>query len=489
MNISVIQTMASMNVGNTPQVGKSVGTAASGTANSFGSVFGSLAANTPVAVPPVPTQSGNQIPDEAVLAIFNATSVEALGQALQAVVGYGGNKDGETVLPQVISAETQKNIDPIILNPEMTIDVPVAESETNQKPLMTAEELIPFIQHSSLSDIAEAIGIQSEQFVENLQALLKKANISETELEKLSSETGDLWQMINIVDKVAPQFFEQLSDALSGKGEIPKQQAVELLAMLKAVTLLAPKTDLILKQEQQLFSLENYLNLAGERFENVLNSNTTNKNSMVQLVDGRQGFRFNPTTTTNQPMTDSGNEDSNAGQSDVRKESAQSAISNGHAPLAAKGEFKITELTNSGTNRSETLLREMQAIMKRANFGQVGGTNRLLIKLYPEHLGQVRIELLETNGIMTARILASTALGKEMLDSQQAQLRQAFAQQNIQLDRLDISQTIQESNRGERDQNAFNGQFKREQQQSEEQQQQSGEDEMSFQEFMIELEV
>lgn len=210
---------------------------------------------------------------------------------------------------------------------------------------------------------------------------------------------------------------------------------------------------------------------------------------MVQLVDGRQGFRFNSTTTTNQTMTDSGNENTNAGQTDVRKESAQSAISNAHVPLSAKGEFKITELTNSGTSRSETLIREMQAIMKRANFGQVGGTNRLLIKLYPEHLGQVRIELLETNGIMTARILASTALGKEMLDSQQAQLRQAFAHQNIQLDRLDISQTIQESNRGERDQNAFNGQFKRDQQQSEDQQQQSDEEEMSFQEFMIELEV
>src|SRR5690606_10986361 len=102
-----------------------------------------------------------------------------------------------------------------------------------------------------------------------------------------------------------------------------------------------------------------------KRFENVLNSDTTNKNSMVQLVDGRQGFRFNSPTTTNQPMTDSGNEDSNSGQTDVRKESAQSAISNAHVPLSAKGEFKITELTNNGTSRSETLIREMQAIMKR----------------------------------------------------------------------------------------------------------------------------
>ena len=69
----------------------------------------------------------------------------------------------------------------------------------------------------------------------------------------------------------------------------------------------------------------------------------------------------------------------------------------------------------------------MQNIFKRSNFGQTGGTNRLLIKLYPEHLGQVRIELLQVNGVMTARILASTALGKEMLDSQLHQLRKCIS--------------------------------------------------------------
>nr|WP_285847129.1 flagellar hook-length control protein FliK [Sporosarcina luteola] len=126
--------------------------------------------------------------------------------------------------------------------------------------------------------------------------------------------------------------------------------------------------------------------------------------------------------------------------------------------------------------------------MKRSNFGQVGGTNRMLIKLYPEHLGQIRIELLETNGVMTARILASTALAKGMLDSQLHQLKHAFNQQNLQVDRVDIAQTIQESHRNEREQ-SFNEQFKREQQKDDNKQNQSPEDELSFEEYMIELEV
>ena len=65
--------------------------------------------------------------------------------------------------------------------------------------------------------------------------------------------------------------------------------------------------------------------------------------------------------------------------------------------------------------------------MNRVQFGQAGGANRLVLKLFPEHLGTIRIELIQKDGMLTARILASTALGKEMLDSNSSQLRQGFA--------------------------------------------------------------
>lgn len=224
MNLSVIQTMASMNVGNTSQVGKPAGSATSATGNSFGSVFGSLAASTPVAVTTVPTQSGNQISDDAVLAIFNAVSVEELGQAFQAVVGKGVEE----------------------------FEVPV---DFNQEKNEFIDERFPL--HSvNLQKISKAIGIEPEQLIESLRALFEKAGVKESELAEFNTMTVDLWQMIDMIDKVAPRFFEQLSDALSGKGDIPKQQAVELLAMLKAVTIIAPKSDLVLKQEQQIFHLE-----------------------------------------------------------------------------------------------------------------------------------------------------------------------------------------------------------------------------------------
>ena len=114
--------------------------------------------------------------------------------------------------------------------------------------------------------------------------------------------------------------------------------------------------------------------------------------------------------------------------------------------------------------QSEELVKELQKAMNRAQFGQAGGANRLVIKLYPEHLGTIRIELIQKDGMLTARMLASTALGKEMLDSQSGQLKQGLMNQNIQVERLEITQALQDTSRQDRNQ-AFNESFKQQQQQ------------------------
>ena len=206
--------------------------------------------------------------------------------------------------------------------------------------------------------------------------------------------------------------------------------------------------------------------------------------AVVQLMEAQHVVRFVLQTDTGQSTAGDGTTKDNS------KESSLQAVSAAAGNMAiAKGELSVTELENRNNARNESLMREMQNIFKRSNFGQTGGTNRLLIKLYPEHLGQVRIELLQVNGVMTARILASTALGKEMLDSQLHQLRTAFVQQNLQVERIDVSQTLQDTTRNDRDQ-AFNQHFRREgQESSDEHQEQTPEDEMTFQEYMIELEA
>ncbi|WP_438317607.1 flagellar hook-length control protein FliK [Sporosarcina sp. FA9] len=332
-----------------------------------------------------------------------------------------------------------------------------------------------------LNAVLNAIG------VEDLDATIKINDFFKmTELENLEIDPQRLMDnilpLLDAIDTLTPQFFKNLLTSLEGKGEIPKEQAIDLLAFLKTIEVAAPKTDLHVRQEQQVFSLQSMIATIANNFETNLNAKSNGNIELVQLP--QQIMRFVMQSDTNQS---SNNNDGNP--KEAPKDTQTQAISAASSNLAnIKSDLPATEVENRNNARNETLLKEMQNLFKRSNFGQAGGTNRLLVKLYPEHLGQVRIELIQTNGVMTARILASTALGKEMLDSQLHQLRASFQQQNLQVDRIDITQTLQDTTRNGRDQ-AFNQHFKQEQETTEQQQNHDPEDEMTFQEYMIELEA
>lgn len=440
MNIAALQAM----VGKSLQTSTNSVQTSDTSSGTFGSVFGSIVAAGTAVIVPVEQQPAVQVSDESILAIFNATSVKELKLVLKELVG-------DEAVGQLSSITKLGN----------------------------------------LEELASLLDLEPKQLMESILSMLEKAGLGEEELLEVTY-SNDLWAMLNAVEQVAPQFFKQLSEALDGKGELPKQQAVDLLTFLKTVELVAPKTDLLLKQEQQVFSLQSFLVAASGQFEDTLNTSQSSKIGMVELMEPRQVVRFVMPTTTGQAMTDDGSKEPTSETSVTTvnaKESSQAAVNNAAGGFAVvKGELSATEAENRNNARNEALVREMQNVFKRSNFGQTGGTNRLLIKLYPEHLGQVRIELLQVNGIMTARILASTAQGKEMLDSQLNQLRNAFLQQNLQVERIDVSQTLQDTTRNDREQ-AFNQHFNNEGQEAEGQQEQNEEEQLTFQEYMIELEV
>ena len=140
--------------------------------------------------------------------------------------------------------------------------------------------------------------------------------------------------------------------------------------------------------------------------------------------------------------------------------------------------------------QSEEFIKELQKVMNRVQFGQAGGANRLVLKRFPEQLGTIRIELIKKDGMLTAKLLASTALGKEMLDSNSSQLRQGFAGQNIQLEKLEITQALQESTRQEKNQD-FQQSFKQQQEEQDQQENSNdqSEEQFSFEDYLQEMEV
>ncbi|TKH03120.1 hypothetical protein FC682_19475 [Peribacillus simplex] len=87
-------------------------------------------------------------------------------------------------------------------------------------------------------------------------------------------------------------------------------------------------------------------------------------------------------------------------------------------------------------------VKQFENILSKANFSVTNGVNKLLIRLNPEHLGSLRIELIQKDGMLSAKILATTAQAKDMLENQIHGLKQAFSGQNIQIERIEISQAF-----------------------------------------------
>lgn len=306
-----------------------------------------------------------------------------------------------------------------------------------------------------LENILNALGIDEEQLQKIVQQLLGE-----------EKEASDVWELLTLVDAQAPVLQANISTALQGEGQVTPKEASQLLQVLKLVQLVGQKTDLTASQEDLLTTVKSLLTSLQTQVGTL---QVTTKTTVTLPLLGFQQVVQQVQVTK---QSDTNTNDMLTPQTVQTKPDT----------------FHVT-LTTAKPAQSEALLKEMQAIINRAQISNAQGITRLTIKLYPENLGTVRIELVQNDGVLTARLLASTAHGRELLDSQAHQLKQAFAQQNIQVDRLDIAQSLQDADRQQRDQSFFNNFFK--QQQDEEQDQKSDDEDegMSFSDYLISEEV
>ena len=138
---------------------------------------------------------------------------------------------------------------------------------------------------------------------------------------------------------------------------------------------------------------------------------------------------------------------------------------------------------------TEQLIQQFESILSKGQFNSTLGQNKLFIKLYPEHLGTLRIELIQKDSMMIAKLMTTTSAAKELLESQLQSLKQAFSSQNIQVERIDILNGAQFQ---ERLINKNPQQQQQEQQQNQEKRHQDENDqdlEHSFSEVLLNVEV
>ncbi len=311
----------------------------------------------------------------------------------------------------------------------------------------------------NLDNLMDALGIDTEQLQELMQKLLGE-----------DKEAKDVWELLALVDAQAPMLQTQIVAALQGEGQVTPKEVAPLLQVLKLAQLVGQKTDLTASQENLLTDIKSLLTTLQTQVETTLSEQQVTTKTTVTLP--LQGFQKVVQQVQVTKQTDT---------------SPNEMVTSNTVQTKADT-FQVT-LPAAKPAQSEAFLKEMQAIINKAQISNAQGITRLSLKLYPENLGTIRIELVQNDGVLTARLLASTAHGRELLDSQAHQLKQAFVQQNIQVDRLDIAQSLQDADRQQRDQSFFNNFFKQQQQEEQEQKSDDDDEGKSFSDYLISEEV
>ncbi|KOO50126.1 hypothetical protein AMD00_12990 [Viridibacillus arvi] len=309
----------------------------------------------------------------------------------------------------------------------------------------------------SLDKLGELLGVN----VEDLQAAIQKLTGDDTQAK-------DVWDLLAGIDQNAFALMQNLMSSISGEkgATVSQTQASDVLKFLKLVELAAPKTDLVLNQELQVFQVKEWISALSTKVEQLLNQASSSQLSLVKSKDV-QPLMIN--------LTDASANESVTTTLTETKGTANTTVT-------------LTLPTNKAS-QAETFVKEFQAIMNRSQTSNAQGMTKLLIKLYPENLGTIRVELVQKDGVMTARLLASTALGKEMLDSQLNSLKQGLVNQNIQLDRIDVAQALSDASRQEKGQNQFNQSFKQQAQDQDAKNKDEQDEELTFSNYLMEMEV
>lgn len=452
----------------------------------FGSVFQSLMSATAIPAKPQ-TLGADQELTKLLGEVLNADSLEELEGLLEElkqsvkspIVAQLLKEAGlrQSILVKETSAEktlSEMVGENTVVKPEELLTQIISslekESLVNGNTELNLTDLQNLHKFPSLQQLAALISEDPDKLIEVITNVLEDVGVTKEQLDEIAA-TGDIWFVLDVLQHLPP---EKIKIAME---QLPPKVTVELTALLKTIELTAPKMDLFTKQMDLVKTIQPILSQFASQLEAKVVQSEVKQS--VQIPSAMQHvIRF----TTEQSAAD------------AKQQDQQSKANETVAPVSAATQtearpvFQMNATEKVPESRSEALMREFQAVLNRANFGQTNGMNRISIKLYPEHLGQIRIELLEVNGVMTARILASTAMAREMLDSQMHQLRHAFNQQNLQVDRIDLSQTLQDPSKSDREQ-AFNKQNQQQNEQTTDKNETQDEQQQTFQEFMIELEA
>jgi flagellar hook-length control protein FliK len=324
--------------------------------------------------------------------------------------------------------------------------------------------------------IAEIVGVDKET-VKTLFSELQSALIG---TEQYSSSSGDSAEDLHEILLGTMQLLQSALKnevrGISGKGPIE-----EVTKLVKVIEFLAANRDLLVVEASKATELKDMLKMVQSGVDATLAREfNQGKDWSRVLKDAFQ--RQSPVQTMEKQSSTEG--------LTVEKKSIQ-PIQASHIHFVLPKTESVSISLSSG-NRSiqyEQFVKEFQNILNKSQMLSQPNVTKLLIKLYPEQLGSLRIELLQQNGVMTAKILASTATAKEMLDSQLQGLKHAFTSQNLQVEKIEISQALTDAERQSKGQSQHQSSQQQKQNQPDHAGSQEEERTQSFKDYLVNTEI
>lgn len=112
----------------------------------------------------------------------------------------------------------------------------------------------------------------------------------------------------------------------------------------------------------------------------------------------------------------------------------------------------------------------------------------MILRLAPENLGSLRIEILQTDGNLVAKIMTTTAQAKDALDAHLNSLKHGLSSQNINVDKIEINFVPTSQEKGTKDQQQQENHQQHRPAEKEENRNEQEQDDKSFLEELLQAE-
>ncbi|MFJ7747048.1 flagellar hook-length control protein FliK [Peribacillus sp. NPDC097295] len=447
---------------------------------------------------------------------------------LQPNQSQGSNAQFGSALQSALTLETD------------SVNIMDTESLTlSDEKLSTLKDLVDFLKQTSLSDLEEGIADEDllindssssgalllqvlkgltgddsrlEDFFKSIDELdLNQEQEEEISLDSQSLLGANVMELYTILKQVASLSEEEWQ-------QLPIEGTANLLKLVKVQELLLENKDITQDEASLQKQVKNVLEGITGKLEKWMSNEQQKKSGEIDfsvLVDKGQNKSLETVRNAFSRIVEAekaGNKQglglpfqivkptqfkftlSNNGQADgpavLNTEENTNLNPNVPVQMSKIEQLVLTASKGGQTVNQDEFIKQFESILNKSNFSGTNGVNKLLIRLNPEHLGSLRIELIQKDGMMTARILAATAQAKDMLDNQVQGLKQAFSGQNVQIEKIEIAQTFNSFNSEKFSQKEAEDQSRQQQESKQESKEESdGEFTGSFAEALLNMEV